>query len=129
MLERCQVSCGGLKLAPPAKISGRRGHPHGTDIRHETVRLWWNAFGLMFAGEIRQKRVQDMRSFIQWRWHLNGVLVKINGQKHYLRQTLDPEGKIPESCVTRMREGALTPKFLKKIVRRTDHRKSSLRMT
>jgi transposase-like protein len=30
----------------------------GIDICHETVRLWWNRFGPMFAGEIRRKRVQ-----------------------------------------------------------------------
>ena len=29
----------------------------GIDICHETVRLWWNRFGPMFAGEIRRKRV------------------------------------------------------------------------
>ena len=32
----------------------------GIDICHETVRLWWNRFGPMFAGEIRRKRVQAM---------------------------------------------------------------------
>jgi putative transposase len=29
----------------------------GIDICHETVRLWWNRFGPMFAGEIRRKGV------------------------------------------------------------------------
>ena len=28
----------------------------GIDICHETVRLWWNRFGPMFAAEIRRKR-------------------------------------------------------------------------
>ena len=31
----------------------------GIDICHETVRLWWNLFGPMFAAEIRRRRVQD----------------------------------------------------------------------
>ena len=26
----------------------------GIDISHETVRYWWNRFGPMFAGEIRE---------------------------------------------------------------------------
>ena len=30
----------------------------GIDICHETVRLWWNRFGPMFAAEIRKKRVE-----------------------------------------------------------------------
>ena len=29
----------------------------GIDICHETVRFWWNRFGLMFAAEIRKRRV------------------------------------------------------------------------
>ena len=38
-------------------------HERGIDICHETVRLWWNRFGPMFAAEIRRKRVQRMRAF------------------------------------------------------------------
>jgi putative transposase len=34
----------------------------GIDICHETVRMWWNRFGPMFAGDIRQ-RVSRMRGF------------------------------------------------------------------
>jgi len=52
----------------------------GIDICHETVRFWWNRFGPMFAAEIRQKRVQRMKAFTHWRWHLDEVYVKINGQ-------------------------------------------------
>ena len=33
----------------------------GLDIRHETVRFWWNRFGPMFAAEIHKRRV-DSRS-------------------------------------------------------------------
>ena len=38
----------------------------GIDICHETVRLWCNWFGLMFAAEIT-KRCCDQRSCSQWR--------------------------------------------------------------
>lgn len=34
----------------------------GIDICHETVRLWWNRFGPMFAAEIRRKWVDHMRA-------------------------------------------------------------------
>ena len=33
-------------------------HERGIDISHETVRFWWNRFGLMFAAENRSKYVQ-----------------------------------------------------------------------
>jgi len=45
----------------------------GIDICHETVRFWWNRFGPMFAAEIRRKRVQRMRAFTHWKWHLDEV--------------------------------------------------------
>ncbi len=43
----------------------------GIDICHETVRFWWNRFGPMFAAEIRRRRVNHMRGFRHWRWHLD----------------------------------------------------------
>jgi hypothetical protein len=57
-------------------------HERGIEISHETVRFWWNRFGLMFAAEIRGRRVQAMRNCHHWRWHLNEVFVKINGEIH-----------------------------------------------
>jgi putative transposase len=38
------------------------------DISHETVRHWWNRFGLMFAADIRRQRVNRMRGFHPWKW-------------------------------------------------------------
>src|ERR1035438_8929890 len=52
----------------------------GIDICHETVRLWWNRFGPIFAAEIRKKRVEHMRAYTHWRWHFDEVYVKINGE-------------------------------------------------
>ena len=51
-------------------------HKRGIDISHETVRFWWNRFGLMFAAEIRKNRVSRMRAYSNWRWHLDEVFVK-----------------------------------------------------
>ena len=54
-------------------------HERGIDITHETVRVWWNRFGTIFASEIRQSRVLAMRHFRHRRWHLDEVFVKIHG--------------------------------------------------
>ena len=53
----------------------------GIDLCPETVRLWWNRFGPMFAADIRRQRVIHMRAFTQWKCHLDGVFVKINGER------------------------------------------------
>lgn len=39
----------------------------GYDLCHETVRLWCNRFGPMFAAEIPGRRVNHMRWFRHWR--------------------------------------------------------------
>ncbi len=55
----------------------------GIDICHETVRLWWNRFGPMFAGDIWQQWMHRMRAFRHWRWHLDEMYVKLNGEMVY----------------------------------------------
>ena len=90
----------------------------GIDICHETVRLWWNRFGPMFAGEIRRKRVQHMRAYTHWRWHLDEVYVKINGEMRYLWRAVDHEGEVLESFVTKERDKAAALAFIKRALKR-----------
>ena len=90
----------------------------GIDICHETVRFWWNRFGPLFAADIRRQRVSRMRGFRHWRWHLDEVFVKINGERHYLWRAVDHEGEILESYVTRKRDKSAALKFLKKALKR-----------
>ena len=49
----------------------------GIDICHETVRQWWMKFWTMFAGEIKKRRMRSNQQYIQWRWHLDEVFVKV----------------------------------------------------
>lgn len=90
----------------------------GIDICHETVRFWWNRFGPMFAAEIRRKRVDRMKAYTHWRWHLDEVYVKINGEMHYLWRAVDHEGEVLESYVTKTRDKASALKFLRKAMKR-----------
>ena len=93
-------------------------HERGIDVSHETVRQWWNRFGPMFAAEIRRKRSQQMRQITQWRWHLDEVFVKINGEQHYLWRAVDHEGEVLESYVTKTRDKSAALTFLKKAMKR-----------
>ena len=90
----------------------------GIDICHETVRLWWNRFGPVFAADIRRQRVSRMKGFRHWRWHVDEVFVKINGETHYLWRAVDQEGEILESYVTKKRDKKAALKFLRKALRR-----------
>ena len=90
----------------------------GYDLCHETVRLWWNRFGPLFASEIRRKRVNRMRNVRHWRWHLDEMYVKLNGEMVYLWRAVDHEGEILESYVTKTRDKDAALTFMKKALKR-----------
>jgi putative transposase len=92
-------------------------HERGVEISHETVRFWLHRFGPMFAAEIRKRRIEGMRTS-QWRWHLDEMFVKINGERHYLWRAVDHEGEVLESFVTKARDKKATLKILRKAMRR-----------
>ena len=72
----------------------------------------------MFAAEIRRKRVDHMRAYTHWRWHLDEVFVKINGEKHCLWRGVDHEGEVLEAFATKTRDKGAALKFLKKMMKR-----------
>ena len=89
----------------------------GIDICHETARFWWNRFSPMSAVEIRKRRVQN-HSCSRWRWHLDEVFVKINGETHYLWRAVDHKGEVLEVFVTKRRDRKAAFKFLKRAIKR-----------
>ena len=93
-------------------------HERGIDICHETVRYWWNKFGPLFAGEIRKKRMHPIPNHLNWKWHLDEVFVKINGETHYLWQAVDHEGEVLETFVSKHRDRKAALDFLKRILKK-----------
>ena len=89
----------------------------GIDISHETIRYWWNRFGPMFAAEIRKRRVNG-HNWSNWRWHLDEVFVRINGERHYLWRAVDHEGEVLEAFSTRRRDRRAALKFLNRTMKR-----------
>ena len=88
------------------------------DISYETGRAWWNRFGPIFTAEIRKKRFAPTRDSPQWRWHLDEVFVRINGETHYLWRAVDHEGDVLEVFVTKRRDRKAALKFPRKAMKR-----------
>ena len=87
----------------------------GIDVTHETVRYWWNNFGNLFAREIKKKKPI---SHSNWRWHIDEVFVKINGETHYLWRAIDHEGTVLDCYVSKRRCKKTARKILAKLVKR-----------
>jgi putative transposase len=54
----------------------------------------------------------------RWRWYVDEVFVKINGERHYLWRAVDHEGEVLESFVIKTRDKKVAVKFLKKTMRK-----------
>ena len=89
----------------------------GIDICHETVRYWWNRFAPVFAAEIRKSRIHH-GSYSNWRWHLDEVFVRINGEIHYVWRAVDHEGEVLEVFATKQRDRKAALRFLKRAMKR-----------
>ena len=93
-------------------------HERGIEVSYETIRFWSNRFGPIFGAETRKKRMDRIRPLSGWRWHLDEVFVKINGERHYLWRAVDQEGEVLEAFVSKNRDRKAALKFLRKLMKR-----------
>ena len=64
-----------------------------------------------------------MQKCSNWQWRLNEVFMKITRKRHYLWRTVDHEGEIIESYVTKRRDRKAALKFVRKSIKRYDQSK------
>ena len=83
-------------------------HERGIDICHETVRYWWNRFGTLFAGDIRRQQANQMRGFRQWRWHLDEMYVKVNGEMGTVRVNAPSGNCVKYACSAPSQNGGFS---------------------
>ena len=59
-----------------------------------------------------------LRAVPQWRWHLDEVFVKINGEMRYLWRAVDHEGEVLEVFATKRRDRRAALAFLRRAMKR-----------
>src|SRR5256885_2730106 len=70
----------------------------GIIVSHETVRQWARKFGQQFASHIHRRFPQ-----VGDKWHLDEVVLKIGGAKHWLWRAVDQAGVELDVLVQRRR--------------------------
>src|SRR3954454_9952121 len=85
----------------------------GIDVSHETVRQWGLKFGQAFANQIRCRlpRADD-------KWHLDEVVVKIAGVKHWLWRAVDQTGMVLDVLVQSRRDKQAAKRLLLKLLKK-----------
>ena len=81
------------------------------------MRYWWNRFGPLFVAEVRKRRIHH-GSYSNWRWHLDELFVRVNGEIHYLWRAVDHEGEVLEAFATKQRDRKAALRFLKRTMKR-----------
>src|ERR671917_446642 len=85
----------------------------GIVVSYETVRQWALKFGQELANQIRRRlpRTGD-------KWHLDEVVLKIAGKKHWLWRAVDQDGTVLDVLVQRRRDKQAAQRLLRKLLKR-----------
>jgi putative transposase len=83
----------------------------GIEVSHETVREWCDKFGAVYAKEIRRRRPRPGD-----KWHLDELVVMMNGAKRYLWRAVDHRGVTLGVLVTARRDTHAARRFLRKLL-------------
>src|SRR5215212_8313939 len=75
----------------------------GIETSYETVRRWVRKFGPKFARNLRRLRPKPTG-----RWHLDEMVVSIQGRRMYLWRAVDSEGEVLDLLVQAKRDTAAT---------------------
>jgi len=85
----------------------------GIVVSHETIRRWAEKFGREFANRIRRRAPQ-----FGDKWHVDEVVVAINGTKHWLWRAVDQNGFVLDALVQGRRDKQAAKRLLRKLIRK-----------
>jgi len=85
----------------------------GIIVSHEAVRCWAEKFGRIYASKIRRRAPQ-----FGDKWHLDEVVISINGKKHWLWRAVDADGFVLDALVQGRRDRRAAEKLLRKLIRK-----------
>jgi putative transposase len=85
----------------------------GVMVSRETIRKWVNRFGRHFADCIRRDRPAAGD-----KWHLDEVVIPINGRKYWLWRAVDANGDVLDVLVQPQRNANAARRFLARLIDR-----------
>jgi putative transposase len=83
----------------------------GIIVTHKTVREWAEKFGRAYANKIRRRTARP-----GVKWHLDEVVITINGCKHWLWRAVDQDGFVLEVLVQKRRDTKAAKRFIRKLL-------------
>jgi putative transposase len=85
----------------------------GIETSYETVRRWVLKFGPTFARNLRRLRPKPTGT-----WHLDEMVVSIQGRRMYLWRAVDSEGEVLDLLVQSKRDTAAALRLMRKLLKK-----------
>ena len=85
----------------------------GIDISNETVRRWFLKFGRLISCSLRRSRPRAIA-----RWHLDEMVIRIRGRRHWLWRAVDDEGEVLDFLVQPRRCARSAQRLLWKLLKK-----------
>src|ERR687898_206686 len=85
----------------------------GIETSYESVRRWVLKFGPMFARNLRRLRPKPTG-----RWHLDEMVVSIQGKRMYLWRAVDSEGEVLDLLVQAKRDTKAALRLMRKLLKK-----------
>src|SRR6201992_1234698 len=85
----------------------------GLGISYETVRSWVLKFGPVIARRLRRCRPRPSN-----RWHLDEMVVRIDGKGMYLWRAVDHEGEVLDMLVQQRRDTRAALRLMRKLLKK-----------
>ena len=88
----------------------------GIIVSPEAIRLWCTKFGPTYAAGLRRRRARSGD-----KWHLDEVLLKIRGKRHWLWRAVDQHGVVLDILVQERRDQASAERFLQCVLQSCEY--------
>lgn len=85
----------------------------GIDASYESVRRWVGKFGPAFARNLRRLRPRPSGT-----WHLDEMVISIQGRHCYLWRAVDDEGEVLDMLVQPKRDKAAALKLMRRLIKK-----------
>ena len=84
----------------------------GIIASYETIRLWCQKFGPDYARKLKRRQ-----GCLGDTWHLDEVLIRIDGQQQYLCRAVDQDGDVTDNLVQPRRDQCAAERFFRRLLR------------
>lgn len=84
----------------------------GVIVSHQTIKKWGEKFGRQFANKIRKRAATNCDD----KWHLDEVVINIQGKKHWLWRAVDQDGFVLDVLVQSRRNAKAAMRLMRKLL-------------